>query len=331
LRVLVVGAGVGGLTLAALLRRAGGVALTLLLASFVVFAVTEILPGDAAQMMLGEFATDEQLAALRARLGLELPWWERYGAWLGGVLTGDWGVSIAVNRPVAALVWEALSRSLVLAGASLVAVVALAVPLGVWAAVRRGRAADLAIGAVSVLGVSVPEFVTATLLLVALATPEIGLFPASGWPQDGNAPLGEYARHLVLPVAALTLVLTAHIVRQTRSEMVDTLATDFVRTATLKGLPRRRVLYRHALPNAMVPTVTVIALDVGYLIGGILVVEEIFAFPGAGRLMLFAIQNRDLPLMQGSVLALAVVYTLANLAADLVHGLLDPRVRPHAA
>jgi peptide/nickel transport system permease protein len=309
------------------LRRVGGIALTLLLTSFVVFAATEILPGDAAQMILGEFATPEQLAALRARLGLDRPWWVRYLGWLGGVLTGDWGTSLSVHRPVGALVWDALSRSLVLAAAALAVVTLLAVPLGMLAAVWRGRPADLAVGAVSVLGVSVPEFVTATLLLVLLARPEIGLFPTSAWPSGADASALDYARHLALPVAALAIVLAAHIVRQTRSEMVDTLSTDYVRTATLKGLSRRRVLFRHALPNALVPTVTVIALDVGYLIGGILVVEEIFAFPGAGRLMLHAIQNRDLPLMQGCVLALAVVYALANLAADLIHAALDPRVR----
>ena len=315
------------MNIAALARRVLGVLLTLLLTSFVIFAVTEILPGDAAQMMLGEFATEEQLVALRDQLGLDAPWWSRYGTWLGGVLRGDWGRSISLNQPVAALVWDALSRSLVLAVAALVTVTVIAVPLGVLAAVRRGKKADLAVGAVSVLGISVPEFVTATLLLVLLARPEIGLFPASGWPQEANAPLFEYARHMVLPVLALAIVLTAHIVRQTRSEMVDVLTAEFVRTAQLKGLGWRRVLFRHALPNAMVPTVTVIALDVGYLIGGILVVEEIFAFPGAGRLMLVAIQNRDLPLMQGSVLALALVYAVANVLADMVHATLDPRVR----
>lgn len=316
--------------LSSLARRLGGVLLTLLLASFVIFAVTEILPGDAAQMMLGEFATEDQLAALRAQLGLDAPWWSRYLSWLAGVLRGDWGRSISLHQPVAALVWEATSRSLILAVAALVTVTVIAVPLGVLAAVRRGRKTDLVVGTISVLGISVPEFVTATLLLVLLARPEIGLFPASGWPQEEAASWAEYARHMILPVLALAIVLTAHIVRQTRSEMVDVLTAEFVRTAELKGLPRRRVLFRHALPNALVPTVTVIALDVGYLIGGILVVEEIFAFPGAGRLMLVAIQNRDLPLMQGTVLALAMVYALSNILADIAHAALDPRIRDAA-
>ena len=309
-----------------LLRRLGSIAVTLLLVSFVVFAITQILPGNAAHMILGEFATPEAIAALTKRLGLDVPWYEQYARWLGGVLTGNWGESMTLSKPVLPEVMTALGRSAILAGCALVVVTVIAVPLGVWAAVRQGKPADLAIGGVSYLGISLPEFVTATLLIVFLARPEIGIFPAGGY-QTIDAGLGTFLIHLALPVTALTIVMAAHIIRQTRSEMVDVLQAEFVRTATLKGMPRRVVLFKHALRNALLPTVTVIALDVGYLIGGILVVEEIFAFPGLGRLLLFAMQNRDLPLLQAGTLVMASVYALTNLATDIVYAWLDRRIQ----
>lgn len=314
------------MSLSFLLRRLGSTVLTLFLVSAVVFGITQILPGDAAVMVLGEFATPEQLAALSTRLGLDRPWYVQYAGWLGGLFAGDWGTSMATSQPVLAEVTTNLGRSMVLAGFALVVVTLIAVPLGVIAAVRRGGLADAGVSAFSFLGVSLPEFVTATLLLVFLATPEVGLFPAGGY-APLSAGLATFVSHLVLPTVALTLILMAHISRQTRSEMVDVLSADFVRTATLKGLSRRQVLIKHALRNAMLPTVTVIALDVGYLIGGILVVEEVFAFPGLGRLTLFAIQNRDLPLIQGCAVALAAVYAFANLAADLAYAWLDRRIQ----
>lgn len=309
-----------------LLKRLGYIVLTLLLVAIVVFFVTQVLPGNAAVMILGEFATPEALAAVARDLGLDRPVIVQFGAWLGGVLEGDWGRSMRMSQPVLSLVLTAFGRSLLLAALALVAVSAVAIPLGVLAALRRGKPADFLVGAISYLGVSLPEFVTATGLLVLLARPELGWFPAGGF-----RPLGEDLfdglRHLVLPVATLAIILVAHISRQMRSEMIDVLQTDYVRTAVLKGLPRRVVILRHALRNAMIPTITVIALDVGYLIGGIIVVEEVFAFPGLGRLLIFAIQNRDLPLIQGAALAMAATYAFANLAADLIYAWLDRRIQ----
>ena len=312
--------------LAYLLKRVGFIAVILLVVSFVVFAVTQILPGNAAQMILGEFALPEQLEALERQFGLDDPWFVQYGRWLGGLLTGDWGTSMVMRQPVLPLVLDALSRSLVLAGLSLLAVTFIAIPMGVLAAARRGRAADTGISVVSYIGVSLPEFVTATLLLVFLTHPEVGLFPAGGYTPPGED-FGRFLSHLVLPVATLIIILMAHISRQTRSEMVDVLQHDYIRTATLKGLPRRAVLVKHALRNALLPTITVIALDVGYLIGGIIVVEEVFAYPGLGRLLVFAMQNRDLPLIQAGALVMAAVYAAANLAADLVYAALDRRIQ----
>lgn len=309
-----------------LLKRLGYIALTLLLVAVIVFFVTQVLPGNAAVMILGEFATPEALAAVSRDLGLDRPVIVQFGTWLGGVLSGDWGRSMRMSQPVLSLVGIAFGRSMLLAALALLAVSAIAIPLGVVAALRRGKPADYLVGAVSYLGVSLPEFVTATGLLVLLARPELGWFPAGGYqPLTEDFPDG--LRHLVLPVATLAIILVAHISRQMRSEMIDVLQTDYVRTAVLKGLPRRVVVLRHAMRNAMIPTITVIALDVGYLIGGIIVVEEVFAFPGLGRLLIFAIQNRDLPLIQGAALAMAATYTFANLAADLVYAWLDRRIQ----
>ncbi len=309
-----------------LARRFGYILLTLFLVSVVVFGVTQVLPGNAAVMILGEFATSEALKAVELRLGLDQPVAMQFLHWFGGVLIGDWGTSMRMNQPVLPTVLVACGRSLLLAGFALLTVTLIAVPLGVAAALRRGGPIDLAVSVVSYLGVSVPEFVTAMLLIALLASPDLGLFPAGGYVpfSDGILPA---LHRLVLPVTALTLILVAHISRQTRSELVDAMQTEYVRTAVLKGLTWREVVVRHALRNALVPTVTVIALDVGYLVGGIIVVEEIFAFPGLGRLLIFAIQNRDLPLIQGASLMLAAIFAFSNLAADLAYGLLDPRIQ----
>lgn len=314
------------MTLDYLLRRLGYIALTLALVAVIVFFVTQVLPGNAAVMILGEFATPEALAAVSRDLGLDQPVWIQFARWAGGVLTGDWGRSMRMSQPVAGLVGTAFARSMLLAVFALIAVIVIAVPLGVLAATRRGGPVDLLVGAIGYLGVSLPEFVTATVLIVWLARPDLGWLPAGGF-----VPLGQDffdgLRHLILPVLTLAIILVAHISRQLRSELIDVLATDYVRTATLKGLPRRVVLIRHALRNAMIPTVTVIALDIGYLIGGIIVVEEVFAFPGLGRLLVFAIQNRDLPLIQGAALLMAATYCFANFAADLIYAWLDRRIQ----
>jgi peptide/nickel transport system permease protein len=308
-----------------LTRRLGLALVTLFVVSVVVFGVTQVLPGNAAVMILGEFATEEQLSHLERQLGLDRPTYAQYAGWLGGILSGQWGISLRTGQPVSSLVLQALGRSLLLALPTLLVVSLVAIPLGAAAALRRGSRLDLSLGVISYLGVSVPEFVTGTIFLVLLARPELGWFPAGGYQPFTHDAL-EAMRYLVLPVATLAVVLMAHISRQTRSEMVDVLQTEYVRTAVIKGLPRRVILIKHALRNALLPTITVIALDVGYLIGGILVVEEVFAYPGLGRLLVFAIQNRDLPLIQAGALLMATVYAAANLAADLLYAYLNPRI-----
>jgi peptide/nickel transport system permease protein len=309
-----------------LARRLAAVLLVLAIVSMAVFAITMILPGNAAVMILGEYATPDQLAAVEQRLGLNRPVWVQYLAWVGGALRGDFGMSLRLSQPVAGLIGAALGNSALLAVTALASVTLLAIPLGVLAALRQGRLADFGIGLLAYLGVAMPEFVTATLLIVVLAAPDRGLFPAGGFVAPHES-LSGFIAHVILPAATLSLILAAHIARQTRSEMVDALASDYVRAARLKGLSAWRVVRRHALPNALAPTVAVISLDVGYLLGGIIVVEEIFAWPGLGRLLIYALENRDLPVIQAITLVLAAVYAVSNLVADLVIAAIDPRVR----
>ena len=307
-------------------RRTLSITLVLVLISLIVFVAIHVLPGSAATLILGEYATPESLRALEREMGLDRPFAVQYAAWMGGVMTGDWGYSLSMKQPVTAIVGLRLRNSALLSGFALLAVVLIATPLGTLAALRRGRWLDLAILTGSYIGISVPEFVTGMMLILVLAGPSLHLFPTSDY-----APLAAGFRtwlsHLVLPALTLTLVLLAHVVRQTRSGLVEVLQSAYVRTARLKGATERRIVGRHALRNGLLPAVTVIALDLGYLMGGIVVVEEVFAYPGMGRLILYAIQNRDVPLLQVSILIVAATYTFANFAADLTYAWLDPRIR----
>ncbi|MBP2851467.1 ABC transporter permease [Dickeya oryzae] len=307
-----------------LLKRLLLVIYTLLVVSVLVFSITQLLPADAAVTLLGQHATPEALAAVRARLGLDAPAWMQYWHWLAAALHGDFGVSMRTNLPVAPTLLTALSRSLLLAVCALSLMLLVALPLGVWAAVRKGKLADVLVSVLSYIGISFPEFVTATLMLLLFA--DIWqLLPATGYvPLSEN--LIDGVRHLVLPSATVAMILVAHVSRMVRSEMVDVLHTDYIRAAWLKGLPRRRILWRHALRNGLLPTITIVALDVGYLLGGIVVVEEIFAIPGIGRELIVAVQARDLPTIQGGVMILASTYAVVNFLADLAYATLDKRI-----
>lgn len=306
-------------------RRCLLIGYTLLIVSLLVFGITQVLPADAAVTLLGENATPAALAAVRVKLGLNDPVWLQYWHWLWHLLHGDFGISMRTGQPVGPAMLLALSRSLLLAGCALLLMLAVAVPLGMLAALWRGRLPDLLAGLVSYLGVSLPEFVTATLLLVVLAD-RLGWLPATGYvplTQD----FGDGIRHLVLPVLTVSLILVAHVSRMVRSEMVDVLHSDYVRAARLKGLRPATVLFRHALRNALLPVITIVALDVGYLLGGIIVVEEIFAIPGIGRALIVAIETRDLPAIQAGALIMAAAYAIANFLADIAYAVLDKRIR----
>jgi peptide/nickel transport system permease protein len=297
---------------------------TLLVVSLLVFGITQLLPADAAVTLLGQNATPEALAAVRARLGLDAPAWLQYWHWLTHAVHGDFGVSMRNGLAVAPTLITALSRSLLLAVCALVLMLIIAIPLGIWAAVRRGKTADVLVSVLSYVGISFPEFVTATLVLLLFAD-VWQVLPATGYvPLSENFVSG--LQHLILPSVTVALILVAHVSRMVRSEMVDVLHTDYIRAAWLKGLSRRRILWRHALRNGLLPTITIVALDVGYLLGGIVVVEEIFAIPGIGRELIVAVQARDLPTIQAGVMILAATYSVVNFLADVAYVMLDKRI-----
>jgi peptide/nickel transport system permease protein len=308
-----------------LAKRLALIVYTLFVVSLIVFAITQILPADAAVMMLGENATPDALAAVRERMGLDAPILVQYGRWLGAVLHGDFGISLRTGQPVGPTMIEALGRSLLLAAGSIGLMLVIAVPLGVVAAVRRGRGADVSVSLISYIGVSLPEFVTATLFVLVMAD-WLQLLPATGYVPLTEDPL-RALKHLALPVLTVSVILVAHVSRMVRSELVDVLHTDYVRAARLKGLSKRQVLFKHALRNALLPTITIVALDVGYLLGGVIVVEEIFALPGIGRQLIVAIQSRDLPSIQAGALIMAATYASANFLADIAYGWLDKRIQ----
>ncbi|WP_342363654.1 ABC transporter permease [Terrarubrum flagellatum] len=308
-----------------LLKRLALIVYTMFVVSLIVFAITQVLPADAAVTMLGENATPEALAAIRERVGLNAPVWLQYARWLGGALKGDFGASLRTGLPVAPTMIEALGRSLLLAAGSILLMLLIAVPLGIVAAVRRGRGADLGVSVLSYVGVSLPEFVTATLFVLLFAD-WLQLLPATGYVPFTENPT-RALQHLALPVITVSIILVAHVSRMVRSELVDVLHTDYVRAARLKGLSKRQVLFKHALRNALLPTITIVALDVGYLLGGVIVVEEIFALPGIGRQLIVAIQSRDLPSIQAGALIMAATYSIANFLADLAYGWLDKRIQ----
>ncbi|WP_319485075.1 ABC transporter permease [uncultured Cohaesibacter sp.] len=314
------------MTIGYLFRRLLSILLVLVIVTFAVFAITAVLPGNAAIMILGEYATPDAVAALEKQLHLDLPWYMQYLSWVSGVIHGDFGMSLRLSLPVSDVVGEAFVNSAVLAGTALVLVTIIAIPLGAIAAVSRGKVMDLLLAVFSYMGSALPEFVTATLLLVVFAAPKTGIFPAGGFTAPWVS-IPDFLAHVVLPAVTLGLVLMAHISRQVRSEMSEVLSSDFIRAARLKGLNEKRVIWRHALPNSLAPAVAVISLDIGYLLGGIIVVEEIFAWPGLGRLLIYALENRDLPVIQAVTLLLATVYALSNFLSDVIIAILDPRVR----
>ncbi len=297
----------------------------LVLISILVFAITQILPGNVARMILDQYATEESLRALEKKLGLNDPLVVQYWRWASTLLGGSLGTSLIMERPIGPLLWTALERSANLALLSLISVTIVGIGLGVMAAVWHNRPADHAISVFTFLGISVPEFFWGIVLMLVFSR-YLGWLPASGYAPLSEG-VGKWLSHLLVPTATLTFTLIAHVSRLTRSSMLEALQSLYVRAARAKGLPERVVLVRHALRNGLLPTITVLALDLGWLIGGIVVVETIFAFPGFGRLLIFAIQRRDLPLIQASILVVTGVYCVANLVADLLYAYFDPRIR----
>ena len=310
-----------------MIRRLGLLVLTLIGISAMIFIIIQILPGDAVDQILEAWVETEGGAhdILRAQLGLDRPWYEQYFGWLWDLMHGDLGRSLAMEAPIAPILLERLGFSLRLAVPALILSVTLSLILGVIAAIRPNSFVDNAITVITLTGVSVPAFISGSLFIVIFAA-WLNWLPSTSSLSEGEG-FFHWAYVLAMPIAVLTFESLAHLTRITRSSMIEVLKTSYVRTARLKGLPKRLVVYKHALRNAMLPTVTVIAFNIGWMLGGVVLVEQVFSYPGLGSLVLFAIEQRDTPLLQASMMFVASGYCIANLLADLAYVLLDPRIR----
>ncbi|MGA7271379.1 MAG: ABC transporter permease [Acidimicrobiia bacterium] len=306
-------------------RRVGQMLIALLGVSIVVFALIHIVPGDPVRLALGTRFDPEVYQALRHRAGLDQPLVTQYLGWLGGAVTGDLGVSFRSGQPVTQLVLQRLPATLTLAGAALLIALLVGVPLGIISAVRSGSKLDYLATAASQVGVSIPDFWAGVIYILVFAS-ILGWFPASGYVSILDDPL-QWLHHLVLPALAVGLVSGSIIFRFVRSAVLEALNQDYTRTARAKGLSRWQVLKDHVLPNAWIPIITVVGLQLGFLLGGVVVVEIVFAWPGIGRLAYRAIGDRDYTLLQGTVLYIALLFLTINLVVDLLYGWLDPRIR----
>jgi peptide/nickel transport system permease protein len=313
-----------------ILRRLGFLTLTVLLTSLLVFLVTQWLPGDVCRIILGREAGQGAIENCRLQLGLDQSLPVQYLTWLGNFLTGDWGTSFSTDLPIYPIVMDRLRNSLMLALVALIISVPLAVALGVAAGLNENKPIDSTVSVSSLAVVGLPEFVTGLVLIqiFSFGLRDLGLpyLPAnSSIPPD--ATFLEALPMLILPALTAMLVLLAYISRLTRAGVLEELKQPYVRTADLKGLPHRTVIVKHVLRNALLPTITVIAISIGWLISGLVVIENVFNYPGLGRLMIFAIDRRDLPMLQAVIMVTVLGFALANLAADLLYGWLNPRIR----
>lgn len=305
-------------------RRVAQSLLALLGVSVIVFALMHLVPGDPVRTALGTRFDQELYEALRARAGLDKPLVVQYFDWLARALTGDLGVSFRTGQPVAVGLVQRLPATALLAGASLLVAIVIALPAGIVSAVRQGKSVDYAATALSQVGVSVPDFWFGILLILLFAS-TLGLLPPSGYVSPFADPVG-FLQRLVMPALTLGTVNGAILTRFTRSSVLEAMSADHVRLARAKGLPERRILLEHVLRNAWIPIVTVTGLQLATLLGGVVIVEVVFAWPGLGRLALDAVNSRDYPVLQGAVLTLAAAFLLINLLVDLLYARLDPRI-----
>ena len=298
---------------------------TLILVSILIFALAEVLPGDIGRSILGPYATQSEVRLLNHKLGADKPIYERYARWAGNFVTGHWGTSPLLNVRVLPYVMKALGNSLLLAGFALIIIVPTSILVGVFAGLRKDSILDRIITISSLSMTVIPEFVSGVVLLVVFAV-VLKWLPSSAMPPDG-APFIDRFYYLILPAIPLMFLELGYIARMARVGTVQVLSMPFIRTAVLKGLPSRRVIFGHVLRNALVPTVTVIGSQIGWLIGGLVVVESLFVYPGIGKIMVDSAQRHDVPVLEAAVLVVAVLYMLSNLLADIVVALLSPRIR----
>lgn len=310
-------------------RRVALILLTLWLISLLVFFLAQVVPGDIGRTVLGPFATPEQLASLEAELGLDRPLPVRYVEWLGGFVVGDWGNSLALQVPIRGLVLDRLLNSAQLAAVALILIIPLSILSGVLGGLREDGPFDRITRLTGLALTTVPLFVSGVFVLVIFAI-NLNWFPVSARVPEG-ASLLEALHHLILPSIPLMLTLFAYVAAMARAGTISVMDSAYVRTAFLKGLSRRQVVTRHVLRNALLPTITVIATQIGWLVGGLVVIETLFDYPGIGKLLLDSATKHDLPVLQATTLVVGLVYMLSNFAADVIYGILNPRIRLHDA
>jgi peptide/nickel transport system permease protein len=308
-----------------ILKRVGLGLLTVIIISLLIFVGVEALPGDLAESILGQSATPETVAAFRKEMKLDLPPHERYVTWLAGMAKGDLGRSIATGTPVIDLIDWRFKNTLFLAGVSALMAVPLSLFLGVLAALYRNTWVDKTISTLTLTTISFPEFFIA-YILIALFSVKMVVFPSIS-EVDSGMPLTEKLYNIVLPSITMTLVVTAHMMRQTRAAIINILSSAYIETAWLKGISRMRVIVVHAFPNALSPVINVVALNLAYLIVGVVIVEVVFVYPGLGQLLVDSVSQRDIPVVQASGLIFAMTYILLNLIADIFSVLSNPRLR----
>jgi len=301
---------------------------TLWAISFLLFLTLEVLPGDVATRVLGREATEASLAVLRERLRLDLPPLERYGIWLGGVLRGDLGQSLVSGRPVWDILAPKVANTLFLSVYAFLLYLPLALIPAILQAVWPNRAADHILSVITLILLSIPDFLLATLFLLAFSM-TLNWFPAMAI-VDQSSGFWDMVAATTMPALTLAIVMAVYAVRMLRDSLIEILRADHIRMATLRGLPVARIVWHHALPNALAPTLNVTALNIAYLVGGVVVVEKVFSYPGFGSLLVDMLQLRDLPVIEATVLLTAAVYIVANLIADIAAILLTPRLRDRA-
>lgn len=293
--------------------------------SILVFLIMQLAPGDPAKIMLGPKATQRSLDEVRRVLGLDLPMHEQYLRWIGNIFKGDWGTSIQLKRPVLTLILQRLNATLILTGAAIFMSSVFGLLAGIVSATKQYSLADRSLMTLSLIGFCLPVF-WAGLLLQLLFSIKLGWLPVSGMHASGQTGFVDLLKHLVLPAVSLSLGSTATIARMTRSSMLDVIRQDYIKTARAKGVSARSISYVHALRNALVPVITVIGMQIGYLLSGQVLLEIVFAWPGLGSLMVNGILARDFPLVQGAILFIATAYVLVNLVVDVLYAILDPRI-----
>ena len=311
-------------------QRLGLGLITLIVVSGIIFLGVELLPGDLAEAILGQAATEETVAAFRRELKLDLPWYERYFSWLFGMLQGDMGKSLANKREISELIGVRLQNTLFMALVAAITSVPLAVTLGILAALYRNSIYDRVVNVVTLSSISFPEFFVAYILILFLAVKTFPFMDSGLFPSISNVSpdteFWERVYRVALPALTLTLVVVAHMMRMTRAAIINLLASPFIEMAHLKGLKRSRVIVRHALPNAWAPIINVIVINLAYLVVGVVVVEVVFVYPGLGQLLVDSVSKRDMPVVQASSMIFAATYILLNLTADILSILTNPRL-----